>query len=95
MLSTGAPGGPTGEIIGDWLYAGTQTALPILHKLYSAAARTHFGGTLAGKLVVGGGMGGAGGAQPLAAALNLAPLSSAGRGRTPGAHQAPCQERLL
>ena len=55
---------------GNWLCAGTQTALPLLYEVYGAAAREHFAGTLAGKLVVGGGMGGAGGAQPLAAALH-------------------------
>ena len=58
------------EAFGDWLYAGAQSALPILYELYAAAARSHFDGTLAGKLVVGGGMSGAGGAQPLAATLN-------------------------
>jgi len=62
--------GTGSEVYGDWLYAGTQTALPVLYELYAEAARRHFGGTLAGKLVVGGGMGGAGGAQPLAAALH-------------------------
>ena len=58
------------EVCGDWLYAGTQSALPVLYELYAAAARRHFDGTLAGKLVIGGGLGGAGGAQPLAAMLN-------------------------
>jgi urocanate hydratase len=60
----------SGEIFGNWLYAGTQTTLPVLYELYGAAARRHFGGTLAGKLVVGGGLDGDGGAQPLAAALH-------------------------
>jgi urocanate hydratase len=55
---------------GNWLYVGTQTALPLLYEIYADAARKHFGGSLAGKLIVGGGMGGAGGAQPLAAALH-------------------------
>ena len=59
-----------GQPYGNWLYAGTQTALPVLYECYGAAARAYFGGTLSGKLVVGGGMGGAGGAQPLAAALH-------------------------
>jgi urocanate hydratase len=67
VIATNAEGG---EDFGNWLYAGTQSALPVLDELYGAAARRHFGGTLAGKLVVGGGMGGAGGAQPLAAALH-------------------------
>jgi urocanate hydratase len=60
----------SGEKFGDWLYAGTQTELPVPYEIYGEAARQHFGGTLAGKLVVGGGMGGAGGAQALAAALH-------------------------
>jgi len=62
--------GAGSEVFGEWLYAGTQSALPVLYELYVAAARRHFDGTLAGKLVIGGGMGGAGGAQPLAATLN-------------------------
>lgn len=60
----------SGEMFGDWLYAGTQTALPVLYEIYADAARQQFGGTFAGKLVAGGSMGGAGGAQPLAAALH-------------------------
>ena len=70
LLATGTPDGPHSPTIGDWLYAGTQTALPELYEIYAAASQHHFGGTLAGKLVIGGGMGSAGGAQPLAAALN-------------------------
>jgi len=58
------------DICGDWFYAGTQSALPVLYEVYADAARRHFDGTLAGKLVIGGGLGGAGGAQPLAAMLN-------------------------
>jgi urocanate hydratase len=60
----------SGEMLGNWLYAGAQTALPVLDEIYGDAAQHHFGGTLAGKLVVGGGLGGAGGAQPLAAMLH-------------------------
>jgi urocanate hydratase len=67
VLLTRAAGSEAG---GGWLYAGTQSALPVLYELYAAAARRHFDGTLAGKLVIAGGLGGAGGAQPLAAALN-------------------------
>jgi urocanate hydratase len=55
---------------GSWLYVGTQGALSTSCELFAAAARRHFGGTLAGRLVVSGGMGGVGGAQPLAATLN-------------------------
>ena len=58
------------ERFGDWLYVGTQSALPVLYEIYADAAQRHFSGTLAGKLVVGGGMGGFGGAQPLAAMLH-------------------------
>jgi urocanate hydratase len=65
-----ATNGKGDAIFGDWLYAGTQTALPALYEIYADAAQRYFGGTLAGKLVVGGGLGGAGGAQPLAATLH-------------------------
>ncbi|HLI31107.1 MAG TPA: urocanate hydratase, partial [Terriglobia bacterium] len=44
--------------------------LPATYETFAAAARVHFGGSLAGKLVISGGLGGAGGAQPLAAAFN-------------------------
>jgi urocanate hydratase len=55
---------------GSWIYIGTQGILQGTYETFAAAARTHFGGDLAGKLVVSGGMGGMGGAQPLAATLN-------------------------
>jgi urocanate hydratase len=55
---------------GSWIYIGTQGILQGTYETFAAAARKHFGGTLAGKLVVTGGMGGMGGAQPLAATLN-------------------------
>jgi urocanate hydratase len=55
---------------GSWIYIGTQGILQGTYETFAAAARKHFGGTLAGKLVVSGGMGGMGGAQPLAATLN-------------------------
>ena len=58
------------EGAGDWLYAGTQTALPGTYEFFGTVARKHFAGTLAGRLVIAGGMGGTGGAQPLAATLN-------------------------
>ncbi len=54
----------------DWTYIGTQGALSATYEVFSAAARTHFGGTLDGRLAVSGGMGGLGGAQPLAATCN-------------------------
>jgi urocanate hydratase len=55
---------------GTWIYIGTQGILQGTYETFAAAARKHFGGTLAGRLVVSGGMGGMGGAQPLAATMN-------------------------
>ncbi len=55
---------------GSWIYIGTQGILQGTYETFAAAALKHFGGDLAGKLVVTGGMGGMGGAQPLAATLN-------------------------
>ena len=55
---------------GSWIYIGTQGILQGTYETFAAAAQQHFGGNLAGKLVVTGGMGGMGGAQPLAATLN-------------------------
>jgi urocanate hydratase len=55
---------------GSWIYIGTQGILQGTYETFGAAARKHFEGTLAGKLVVTGGMGGMGGAQPLAATMN-------------------------
>ncbi|MBI3697534.1 MAG: urocanate hydratase, partial [Acidobacteria bacterium] len=55
---------------GSWIYIGSQGILQGTYETFAAAARKHFGGTLAGKLVVSGGMGGMGGAQPLAATMN-------------------------
>ena len=55
---------------GSWIYIGTQGILQGTYETFAAAARKHFGGSLAGKLVVTGGMGGMGGAQPLAATMN-------------------------
>jgi urocanate hydratase len=55
---------------GSWIYIGTQGILQGTYETFAAAARKHFQSDLAGKLVVSGGMGGMGGAQPLAATLN-------------------------
>ncbi len=55
---------------GSWIYIGTQGILQGTYETFAAAAQLHFGGTLSGKLVVTGGMGGMGGAQPLAATMN-------------------------
>ncbi len=55
---------------GSWIYIGTQGILQGTYETFAAAARQHFGGSLKGKLVVSGGLGGMGGAQPLAATMN-------------------------
>ena len=55
---------------GSWIYIGTQGIVQGTFETFAAMADKHFGGDLAGKLVVSGGMGGMGGAQPLAATLN-------------------------
>ena len=55
---------------GSWIYIGTQGIVQGTFETFAAMADKHFGGTLAGKLVVSGGMGGMGGAQPLAATMN-------------------------
>ena len=54
---------------GSWIYIGSQGIVQGTFETFSAAARKHFGGTLAGKWIVSGGMGGMGGAQPLAATM--------------------------
>jgi urocanate hydratase len=55
---------------GSWIYIGTQGIVQGTFETFAAMADKHFGGSLAGRLVVSGGMGGMGGAQPLAATLN-------------------------
>jgi urocanate hydratase len=55
---------------GSWIYIGTQGILQGTYETFAACAQQHFGGSLKGKLVVTGGLGGMGGAQPLAATLN-------------------------
>jgi len=55
---------------GSWIYIGSQGILQGTYETFAAAGRKHFQGDLAGKLVASGGMGGMGGAQPLAATLN-------------------------
>jgi urocanate hydratase len=54
----------------NWMFTGPSSALPETYEVLRFAARKHFGGSLAGRLVAAGGMGGMGGAQPLAASLN-------------------------
>jgi urocanate hydratase len=55
---------------GSWIYIGSQGIVQGTYETFAAMARRHFGNSLAGKLVVSGGMGGMGGAQPLAATMN-------------------------
>lgn len=55
---------------GSWIYIGTQGILQGTYETFGALANQHFDGQLHGKLVVSGGLGGMGGAQPLAATLN-------------------------
>jgi urocanate hydratase len=54
---------------GSWIYIGSQGIIQGTFETFAAAAEKHFGGDLAGKLIVSGGMGGMGGAQPLAATM--------------------------
>ena len=55
---------------GSWIYIGTQGILQGTYETFAEAARRHFGGSLKGRLVVTAGLGGMGGAQPLAATMN-------------------------
>ena len=52
---------------GSWIYIGTQGIVQGTYETFSAAAGTHYGGDLGGRLLVSAGLGGMGGAQPLAA----------------------------
>ena len=54
---------------GSWIYIGSQGIVQGTFETFSAAGEKHFGGELEGKLIVSGGMGGMGGAQPLAATM--------------------------
>jgi urocanate hydratase len=55
---------------GSWIYIGTQGILQGTYETFAAIARKRFGGTLKGRLVVTAGLGGMGGAQPLAVTMN-------------------------
>jgi urocanate hydratase len=57
---------------GSWIYIGTQGILQGTYETFAAAGQKHFGTDLLGKLVVSSGLGGMGGAQPLAATMNSA-----------------------
>ncbi len=55
---------------GSWIYIGSQGILQGTYETFAAAGRRHFGGSLAGRLLVTSGLGGMGGAQPLAGVMN-------------------------
>jgi urocanate hydratase len=55
---------------GSWIYIGSQGILQGTYETFGAVARRHFGGSLRGRVVLTGGLGGMGGAQPLAATMN-------------------------
>ncbi len=55
---------------GSWIYIGSQGIVQGTFETFASAAEKHFGGSLEGKFVVTGGLGGMGGAQPLAATMN-------------------------
>src|SRR3954469_3724826 len=55
---------------GSWIYIGSQGIVQGTFETFAAAGRKHFGGSLEGKFVLSGGLGGMGGAQPLAATMN-------------------------
>ena len=58
-----------GQTAGSWTYVGAQGIVQGTFETFAAAGNKHFGGNLEGKLIVSGGMGGMGGAQPLAATM--------------------------
>ncbi len=55
---------------GSWIYIGTQGIIQGTYETLAELARQHFGGSLRGRLVLSGGLGGMGGAQPLAVTMN-------------------------
>jgi urocanate hydratase len=55
---------------GSWIYIGTQGILQGTYETFAELARQHFGGTLAGRVTLTAGLGGMGGAQPLAVTMN-------------------------
>jgi len=59
---------------GSWIYIGSQGIVQGTYETFGAVARKHFGGSLAGRLVVTAGLGGMGGAQPLAATMQGAAI---------------------
>ena len=59
---------------GSWIYIGSQGIVQGTYETFGSVARKHFGGSLAGRLVLTAGLGGMGGAQPLAATMNGATM---------------------
>ncbi|MBI5499123.1 MAG: urocanate hydratase [Deltaproteobacteria bacterium] len=57
---------------GSWIYIGTQGIVQGTYETFAAAANAHFGGDLGGRWILSAGLGGMGGAQPLAATMNRA-----------------------
>jgi urocanate hydratase len=55
---------------GSWIYIGTQGILQGTYETFAAVAKKHFGGSLKGRVVVSAGLGGMGGAQPMAITMN-------------------------
>lgn len=55
---------------GSWIYIGTQGIVQGTYETFAECARQHFGGSLAGRIVLTAGLGGMGGAQPLAVTMN-------------------------
>ena len=55
---------------GSWIYIGTQGILQGTYETFGSLARKHFNGTLKGRLTLTAGLGGMGGAQPLAVTMN-------------------------
>ncbi len=78
---------------GSWIYIGSQGIVQGTFETFAAAADKHFQGSLRGRLIVSGGMGGMGGAQPLAATLEWRMLLGHRSGS--GTHREAAENRLL
>ena len=76
---------------GSWIYIGTQGILQGTYETFAEAARQHFGGTLRGTVTLTAGLGGMGGAQPLAVTMNdgVADRHRGRRGARPAAPRHP------
>ena len=77
---------------GSWIYIGTQGILQGTYECFAEIARRRFGGTLAGTITLTAGLGGMGGAQPLAVTMNDG-VRAVHRGRRPS-HRAAPRDRL-